>query len=351
MDLSFHFLTLDVSTKAGQLQWGNLYGLRDEQTVVVIDGGTKQSGYNIVRHLKTYYQTDTVDFVISTHCDVDHVSGLTVVLRECTVRNLLMHRPWEHAEQIRGMFKDGRITVKGLEARMEKALQAARDLEALAIHRFIPISEPFTGIRTQDGTLQVLGPSRMYYEILLADFRCTPDAHDSPPSVVKPILGGLKRVTQWVKETLDILTETLDDTGTTSAENNSSTILLLTVGDQQLLFTGDAGIPALTQAVDYAEGVGFNLSRLNFLQVPHHGSKRNIGPTILNRIRSSTAFISAAKHATPKHPSKKVTNALIRRGCDVYATQGNIISHRQDAPMRASWVAASRIPFFDEVEL
>ena len=98
------------------------------------------------------------------------------MLEECTVRTLLMHRPWEHAEQIQGMFKDGRITVKGLEFRMEKALQAACDLEALAMYKGIPIHEPFTGDRTQDGTLQVLGPSRLYYEGLLADFRCTPDA-------------------------------------------------------------------------------------------------------------------------------------------------------------------------------
>ena len=43
----------EMSGDAITLRWGNLFGPRDHQTVVVIDGGTKQSGQNLVQHLKT----------------------------------------------------------------------------------------------------------------------------------------------------------------------------------------------------------------------------------------------------------------------------------------------------------
>jgi hypothetical protein len=64
------------------------------------------------------------------------------------------------------------------------------------------------------------------------------------------------------------------------------------------------------------------LQSFKFVQIPHHGSKRNVGPAILNRLIGSpvaqgtnkfTAFVSVPKKGEPKHPSKRVTNAFMRR--------------------------------------
>jgi beta-lactamase superfamily II metal-dependent hydrolase len=153
--------------------------------------------------------------------------------------------------------------------------------------------------------------------------------------------------------------ETLDDSGETSAENNSSTITLFHFNDEYLLFTGDAGIPALTQAVSLLESERFDFSKLKFIQVPHHGSQRNIGPSILNKIiganvcqtKIKTAFVSAAKDGEPKHPSKKVSNAFLRRGAPVFATQGKgLLHHSSNIPLRAGWISASSIQLYTEVE-
>src|SRR5690606_38940828 len=135
--------------------------------------------------------------------------------------------------------------------------------------------------------------------------------------------------------------ETLDDTGETTAENNSSTILLLRVDGQSALFTADAGIPALTQAIELLQIAGFEFSNLNFIQVPHHGSRRNVGPSILDWILGprlpidsvlKVAFVSAPKNGAPKHPAKKVVNAFRRRGAPVHATQGQCKRQAHDAP-------------------
>ena len=68
------------------IRWGNLYGQRSEQKVVVIDGGFKDCGYDVVKHIKIYYGTDCVDAVISTHPDQDHINGLHIVLDETDYR-------------------------------------------------------------------------------------------------------------------------------------------------------------------------------------------------------------------------------------------------------------------------
>src|SRR2546422_6088647 len=76
------------------------------QQVVVIDGGTKESGALLVSHIKKFYGTDVVDLVVCTHSDSDHACGLMEVLENLTVRNLTMHLPWKHAANIDDLFKD-----------------------------------------------------------------------------------------------------------------------------------------------------------------------------------------------------------------------------------------------------
>lgn len=123
----------------------------------------------------------------------------------------------------------------------------------------------------------------------MCDFRETPEARVAGliERLVQPYRAGQALATR-ILESLQV--ETLDDSGVTSAENNSSAILFVWTDGQALLFTGDAGIPALTRAADYAALMGIDMGALRFLQVPHHGSRRNVGPTILNRIKGSDSL-------------------------------------------------------------
>lgn len=155
---------------------------------------------------------------------------------------------------------------------------------------------------------------------------------------------------------MEILTD--PEEGETSAENNSSIILLLQVDGEKFLFTSDAGIEALNNAINKAENLGIDLREVGFLQIPHHGSKHNVGPTILNRIIGEklreqkylkTACISAPKNGDPKHPSGKVVNAFKRRGAEVYATKGiSVCKSSSDAPDRG-WRKVEPLPFYEQV--
>lgn len=346
------FLAVGDGERSGDaiaLRFGeNLVEAPETQTVVVIDGGTKESGQKLVDHIRTHYGTNQVNLIVSTHPDADHVSGLTVVLENLKVGQLLMHRPWEHAAEVKDLFKSGKLTVGTLEDKLEKALQGAKDLEDLAFKKNIEVVEPFAGVGNKSGSLMVLGPTRDYYQSLLPDFRRTPAAKEDKAT----ILGGLAKTAaeamKWIAESLSF--ETLKDDGETPAENNSSVILLGTFGEDRVLFTGDAGIPALTGAADYAVSKGIDLTNLKVMQVPHHGSRRNVGPTILNRVKAKTAIVSAARKGEPKHPAKKVVNALIRRGATVIATQGDSVCTPRCVVPRKDYGPATPLQFSDQVE-
>lgn len=330
------------------LRYGNLVGRRSEQVVIVIDGGFQDSGEKIVHHLSEYYGTNVVDLVVSTHPDKDHASGLCVVLEKCTVVNLLLHKPWEHAADIKNLFKNGRITASGLEEKLEKSLQHASDLEAIAKKKNIPVFEPFQGTNGFNNSMLVLGPSQEYYETLLALFRPTPEPIRSLSELLAPMQKAAEEAVRWLEDKLEI--DLLnDENDTTSAENNSSAILLFSIDGRKLLFTGDAGKTALLQAATYASTLGISLTDLNFFDVPHHGSKRNLSSKVLRKIRASTAFISASGES-PKHPAKKITNALKKHNTKVFVNRKNTLRHSHQAPDRANWGPATEEPFHSRVE-
>jgi beta-lactamase superfamily II metal-dependent hydrolase len=334
-----------IVSRFGNLQPDYLNQWSTDQTVVVVDGGYTEAGSDLVKHIRRYYGTNRVDLVVSTHPDADHVNGLRTVLEEMEVDELFLHRPWLHTPEV------SRANT------LRRSLDGARELEELAITRGIPITEPFTGESRFGGAVTVVGPTRAYYETLIPEFRCfVPPAAAAESALREALTKALEAVSR-AAESWNI--ETLDDSGTTSAENLSGVILHLALDGHRLLLTADTGMPSLTRAADHMDALGLTATPLKFMQVPHHGSKRNIGPTILNRLLgprntqvpgSSVAFVSAAPDGAPKHPAKKVTNAFVRRGAEVVVTRGNSICHQEGAPGRPTWSPAPTEPLHSSVE-
>ncbi|WP_183164540.1 ComEC/Rec2 family competence protein [Arthrobacter oryzae] len=315
-------------------------GARD--AVIVIDGGYSAVGEDIAEHVRRWYGQDRVDLVISTHPDADHLNGLKTVIESLDVGELMIHQPRLHAVNVRDFSN----------------LEALDDLIAAARVRGVIVSEPFAGATRFDGQLTILGPSQLYYETLLDDYL----AHSAgitaaAPSVGKSIFAAAKDLLARALSHFPI--ETLSDDVRTSERNSTSVITLIRSQDRRLLFTGDAGIEALELAAhEYERLVGpFSTYPLDFFQAPHHGSRRNLGPSVLDRILgpkgapfgTTTSFISSAK-ASPKHPSPKVVNALSRRGADVHATEGRTITHGHQSPSRAGWTALTPLPPLVEVD-
>jgi beta-lactamase superfamily II metal-dependent hydrolase len=363
MGYEVDFLAVGEGEKSGDaiaLRYGNLFGERSEQHIITIDGGNLQSGDELADHVIKHYKTEIVDIAILTHPDNDHASGIRRVLERLTVKQLVMHLPWNHSSDVLALISDDRVSANSLTERAKRNLRSAKEAYDFAVKKGIPVFEPFAGAENKTGLI-VLGPTKEFYQRNLANFRFNPGT-EVETSLAKYFdmmrqLG--EKVARLVTE--NWWTETLKEPAedATTPENNSSVILLLHVDGKKLLFSGDAGVPALTAAVDFADARGISLGDLCLLQVPHHGSRRNLGPTILNRIlgevrsgdtKERSACVSAAKDATRKHPHKKVTNALRRRGVVVKVTGGKTLRYSFSAPERTGWVTAEAVPFYSQVE-
>jgi len=360
MGYEIDFLGVGDESKSGDaiaLRFGNLHGSRQEQTVVVIDGGFKTTGTALVEHIRSHFNTEVVDIVISTHPDQDHINGLEAVISELQVGELWIHQPWNHNQDLADKFSDGRVTDNSLGERLKENMEKACSLIQLARKNGVIVKEPFTGLQDSSGCLKVLGPSIDYYEQLIPDFDGMPEKAAEPLEKMEAFFAeaftALKRFfATWGDDELD-------DNAVTSAKNNSSVITQLVVDNRRIVLTGDAGIQALEHAADQIDQCLSGAS-LCFIQIPHHGSRRNIGPKVLNRLigqpvphghtRSITAIASTAKGGEPKHPRKAVLNAFTHRGVKVLATRGKGICHTHDAPDRHGWSALEPEPYHFEYE-
>lgn len=327
------------------------YGEDSNYKIMVVDGGTKESGEKLVKHIQTHYKTTYVDYVVNTHPDQDHASGLSVVMESLTVGELWIHQPWNYTSIIIDYFKDQRMTEQSLAERLKEKFSASYALEKIALEKNIPIKEPYQG--TWIGDFHIMSPNKDWYlHELIPDFNKTPTKKGLAESSFKDFLmEGLKAVFE------SISIETLKEGGETSADNESSVILYAPFNEKGYMLTGDAGIRALNQVSNYAQSQNLDLaSNLRFIQIPHHGSRRNVSPSILNEIlgekgqeENKTAFVSAGKEAK-KHPRQVVVNAFIRRGCKVISTEGSTIKHHFNMPEREGWGPVEPLKFKEEVE-
>ena len=367
MNCEVEFLPVGTGTKAGDAIVIR-YGTDNDYRLMLVDGGHADTGEEIVRHIRDCFGPyATLEHVVLTHSDSDHASGLRTVLEKIGVANLWLHIPWLLAEESRHLFSDKRWTEEGLKRAIKAEYGIIEEVIDLAVAQHTAVRYPFQG--ADIGPFRVCSPNRYAYNHLLPQFEKTPDpdqdAIETAGMWIRKESGFIKIVERaraalqsWTTETWD--NERLRDGGLTSASNESSVVLYgVFDNNRRVLLTGDAGLNGLRWTANYADSTGLPLRRFSFVQIPHHGSRRNIGPTVLNRIVGEkvaeglpclfSAYVSAPVD-DDQHPRRIVLNAFKRRGGNIIATQGSKKVYWGGFTPRPGYTATESLPFYSQVE-
>jgi beta-lactamase superfamily II metal-dependent hydrolase len=302
------------------------------KAVAIIDAGFKDDGAALVEHVRNHYDTATVELAILTHPDGDHIGGMGEV-----VRNMNVQRLWLHDIGARGGA--------GL-----PAADAVDELIAVAAENGTIVQEPWAGVHAFGGALTILGPTKDYYEQLVREqlTRAVPVLAKSS-SLREAAFGLFSRIAGALP------IEVPFDAKEVTPRNNTSIITHVAVDGKNMLFTGDAGVPALDQALDRAESLGI-VATPDMVQISHHGSRRNASSAWLDRLLGGTgqaetrsAYVSVVPNSD-KHPSGRVVNAYKRRGCRVVATAGKAVCYG-DWAGRPNWFPVEGLgPMQEEIE-
>jgi len=309
---------------------------------VLIDGGNKGDAPTVRAFLRNL-KIETIDDVLSTHLHDDHSGGLIELLSDETLTfgKVWCHVPQWHVDNMDKAWAALKAAGSSSDeaAKIRKSLQTVADIYAIAQKRGIPHEEPFKGKRL--GNLEVCSPTVEFYDGLAIEIT----------DVEKIKAEDAAEVRYDTQTTLEetMFKAILDDSSSdsslltdphTTPENESSAVTGTQHDGKVFLFTSDAGTCALTNVLrDY------KVKGLHWMQIPHHGSRRNITKSLIDTFAPNTAYVSA--EGSKKHPRRAVVNAFKEAGATVYSTHYpkplDLRNHLGTVPTRPGYGTATAL--------
>lgn len=286
--------------------------------VFFVDGGNAGNGKKIVEHynkwIKPHLQNEKAIGFINSHPHADHINGLIEIIEE--LGNELSFGIYndpvecitqEHKNRIhRAYIKNEDPDITHLYETFEQVEKLNSLCVKFNLKRFNAYAED---INFFDGAFRLLSPNKDFYVNMVQHF--------ADVDFLKTVDYSKKFSAVNEAEEVTKPCAIVDEKNDASPENLTSTVIQL-IDSKKLkyILTGDAGVDAF----DYMEGEGFENLNIQFVQLPHHGSRRNISSSWIAKFNPTFFLASAA--GNNKHPRKAVINCIKRNlpNCKVYST-------------------------------
>lgn len=351
MGLEIDILSVGNGSKGGDaiaFRYGDLLSNPPQQNLIIVDGGYSTNGDKLYEIVTERYKTNKIYIVLLTHPDGDHVQGLKRLFEyeDIEVDYLIMHCPWNNPDLIKIEYEDGRITNNSIQERFKKTFSYVYELSILAKKKGTTIIEPCVGsYNLADGaTLKILAPNSKWYLKKILESDKTPACGVSESS---EITFNIEDVFEDCKIGENV--EWKYDDPHTTAINETCIVSLFEYGGNKMLFTGDIGREGLRLAVEEAKKLKISLTDLNIFVSPHHGSRKNMTPELMDEIKADFTIFSSPPYGDPHHPSRRLINKYIEKGHTLFSTKKGEIHWGVECPKR-NWGKAEKLSFLSEIE-
>lgn len=298
--------------------------INGEPFIILIDAGNASDAAIIKKHLENYYDSNYIDLAICTHPDSDHKDGFFDLLQDDDIKieRFWLTDPAQYldANDIK-RYRNEENATKAVRKIWQKSTDPNLNLIDLALSKCTTVESVTDGVEHPILPISIVGPSDEYYAEVVK---------------IMVVNYGIKTYEDSSKEAYDDafkideddIKSVIDSEEDLSPYNASSLIILYEPGDgKRLLFAGDANTTSLQMMLNKYKW----LRNVDFLKVPHHGSRRNLNTSIIEELSPKSSSISAA--GNKKHPSGRLVYWLAKYG-DVYSTHiCNSYMHYQSATM------------------
>lgn len=339
MEFTIDFI--DVGDGDAIIVWARDANVKD--IVFFIDGGDTGCGQKVVDHYRQYIephllQKHLIGFV-NSHPHADHINGLLEILDLLgdKIQFAIYNDPvecitTEHREKIKKAYlakEDEDIT------HLYEEFQDIEKLNLFCKKYNVSRYKALAGMNIYWGNaFKILSPSEDFYVNLVQHF--------SDIEFLKSVEFKKLKLSANTSISEELAPcEVVDEVNDTSPENLTSTVIQLTDGaGNKYILTGDAGVDAF----DYMESEGFTTANIRLVQLPHHGSRRNISSQWIAKFNPNFYVASAA--GNNKHPRRALINCVKRNlgNCRVYSTHNSgTLTYCTDSsvfPIRG-WISAT----------
>lgn len=197
-----------------------------------------------------------------------------------------------------------------------------------------------------EASITILGPTSKFYKTCIANCEKTPQQANNVENLPQSQGGkGAIAFEPYVKGKIK-----WDDSESTSPINESSLIFLFEYEGTKVLFTGDVGKEGLSKAIKYAHDNNIKLNDCSIIKMPHHGSRKNVNPAIMDAfVGSRVLYYSCASDDLGHHPSQRLINLMNEKKFKQFSTSGSALHYGKNAPDRG-WETASVFVSSDKIE-
>ena len=281
----------------------------EKSYVIVIDAGKEGDGNKIAKHLKDFYGNKHINLAICTHPDSDHKDGFCDLIddKNVSIDEFWLTDPADFltVEDIK-YYKNEENARRAVREIWNKSTDASRNLINEVLDKCGHVYTVKSGDSHSFLPLTVIAPDQNFYSEIVKEMVAKKGVKTYDKSDTTPYDENAKVDDDEAKSVIDKCT---DDSPT----NASSIVILYEPGDgMKFLFAGDATQEALQLAIGT-----YHIGNIDFLKVPHHGSKNNLTTPIIELLKPKKSYITAS--GTSKHPSSAIVYWLSKYG-DVYST-------------------------------
>jgi|AntRauTorckE5430_2_1112549.scaffolds.fasta_scaffold10434_1 beta-lactamase superfamily II metal-dependent hydrolase len=316
--------------------------------VILIDGGKKSDGEAVIQHLETHLKRNVgyaaPDLIICTHHDQDHIGGLTAVVEKykTSIGEIWINNPADHISHHSYQTLKESFRRKSAQQQYKVILESIKNVEDFisVVDRIgIERKPALHGRESQNGIIKILGPTKDFYDLLLPGM----DGIENFVSAEANYVYNSHFSSQNINEAAETSSPCpiVDAENNTSATNSSSVILEIKANQgKRFLFTGDAGVKAFEDVEKR-----YSLANIFWLDVPHHGARRNLSSNLIDTMRPTYALISAKGGSDTKHPRKALVFCLRNHGAKVYSTsKSGSLNHKfGNFPKRGGYSTANEV--------
>jgi len=269
--LAVHSVSSDnlkiIACDVGQ---GDGFLLTYKSTQVIIDGGPNKKITECVSKNIPFWDRE-IELVILTHPQKDHFTGLIEIFTKYRVDNFL-------ANNLDNNTLEYRLLINSVEGGGVRVLNPGdtRKLRLGLIH------------------LDILSPTQAFLE---ENSQRKSEVSERKSEKLAGVLGGY--------------TSKLDP-------NEFSIVALVGFESYKTLFTGDIGPEKSDEVAQILKEKG--VAKVNYIKVPHHGSRNGMSASLLEAANPEIAVISSGKNNSYGHPHEEILKMLADKKVNILRT-------------------------------